>query len=257
MKPSHILMATAAILASGACNAKNSGSATSGNAAESTAIETVKPPANGDWSSAVVATSAGGFRMGNPDAKVKLIEYGSMTCPHCRSFSETGFQPLVQNYVKSGKVSYEFRNYVRDPFDIAASLIARCNGSKSFFPLTEGLYKDQPDWVAKIQAAPEAQLNGLQNLPPNKQFVEIAKVADLQQWGAMRGVPTAKSTQCLTDQAKIDQLVQMNSDATTTFPDMPGTPTFIINGKMVELGPVTEAQVWSALEAKIKAALGG
>ena len=257
MKPSHILMATAAILASGACNAKNGGSATSGNAAESTAIETVKPPANGDWSTVVVATTAGGFRMGNPDAKVKLIEYGSMTCPHCRSFSETGFQPLVQNYVKSGKVSYEFRNYVRDPFDIAASLVARCNGSKSFFPLTEGLYKDQPDWVAKIQAAPEAQLNGLQNLPPNKQFVEIAKVADLQQWGAMRGDPTAKSTQCLTDQSKIDQLVQMNSDATTTFPDMPGTPTFIINGKMVELGPVTEAQVWSALEAKIKAALGG
>jgi protein-disulfide isomerase len=159
--------------------------------------------------------------------------------------------------VKSGKVSYEFRNYVRDPFDIAASLIARCNGSKSFFPLTEALYKDQPDWIAKIQAAPEAQLNSLQSLPPEKQFVEIAKIADLQQWAAMRGVPTAKSTQCLTDQPKVDQLVQMNSDATTTFPDMPGTPTFIINGKMVELGPVTEAQVWSALEAKIKAALGG
>lgn len=257
MKPSTILLATAAILASGACNAKNGGNAATGNAAESTAVETVKPPANGDWSTVAVATSAGGFRMGNPDAKVKLIEYGSMTCPHCRSFSETGFQPLVQNYVKDGKVSYEFRNYVRDPFDIAASLIARCNGSKSFFPLTEALYKDQPDWIAKIQAAPEAELNGLQNLPPNQQFMEVAKLAGLQQWGAMRGVPTTKSTQCLTDQAKVDQLVQMNSDATTTFPDMPGTPTFIINGKMVELGPVTEAQVWSALETKIKEALGG
>jgi protein-disulfide isomerase len=257
MKPSHILLATAAILASGACNAKNGGNAATGDAAESKAVEAVKPPANGDWSTVTVASSAGGFLMGNPDAKVKLIEYGSMTCPHCRSFSETGFQPLVQNYVKSGKVSYEFRNYVRDPFDIAASLIARCNGSKSFFPLTEALYKDQPDWIAKIQAAPEAQLNSLQSLPPEKQFVEIAKIADLQQWAAMRGVPTAKSTQCLTDQPKVDQLVQMNSDATSSFPDMPGTPTFIINGKMVDLGPVTEAQVWSALESKIKAALGG
>lgn len=257
MKPSHLLLATAAILASGACNAKNGSSAAAGNAVESSAIETVKPPANGDWSTVVVETSAGGFRMGNPDAKVKLVEYGSMTCPHCRSFSETGYEPLVQNYVKNGKVSYEFRNYVRDPFDITASLIARCNGSKSFFPLTESLYKDQPDWVAKIQAAPEAQLNGLQNLPPEKQFVEVANIAGLQQWAAMRGVATAKSTQCLTDQAKVNQLVQMNSDATTAFPDMPGTPTFIINGKMVELGPVTEAQVWSALESKIKEALGG
>jgi protein-disulfide isomerase len=257
MKPSYVLLATAAILASGACNAKNGGDAATGNAAEATSVEAVKPPANGDWSTVVVATSAGGFRMGNPDAKVALVEYGSMTCPHCRSFSETGFQPLVQNYVKNGKVSYEFRNYVRDPFDIAASLIARCNGSKSFFALTEALYKDQPDWVGKIQAAPEQQLNGLQNLPPDKQFVAIAKIADLQQWAAIRGVPTAKSAQCLTDQPKIDQLVQMNSDATSSFPDMPGTPTFIINGKMVDLGPVTEAQVWSALESKIKEALGG
>ncbi|MGN6155612.1 MAG: thioredoxin domain-containing protein [Sphingomicrobium sp.] len=256
MKPSHVLLATAAILASGACNAKN-GDAASGNVAEATSVEAVKPPANGDWSTVVVATSAGGFRMGNPDAKVNLIEYGSMTCPHCRSFSETGYQPLVQNYVKNGKISYEFRNYVRDPFDIAASLIARCNGSKSFFPLTEALYKDQPDWVAKIQAAPESQLNALQNLPPDKQFIEISKIADLQSWAAMRGVPTAKSTQCLSDQGKVDQLVQMNSDATNQFPQFQGTPTFIINGKMVELGPVTEAQVWSALEAKIKAALGG
>jgi protein-disulfide isomerase len=180
-----------------------------------------------------------------------------MTCPHCASFSKAGFEPLTNNYVKSGKVSFEFRNYVRDPFDIAASLIARCNGSKSFFPLTEALYKDQMDWVGKIQAAPEAQINGLQNLPPDKQFVEIAKIADLQQWAAMRGVPTAKSTTCLTDQGAVDQLVQMNSDATNQFPQFQGTPTFIINGKMVELGPVTEAQVWSALEAKIKEALGG
>lgn len=257
MKPSTILLATVAILASGACNAKNGGDAAAGNAAESTAIETVKPPADGDWSTVTVATSAGGFRMGNPDAKVKLIEFGSMTCPHCASFSKAGFEPLTNNYVKSGKVSFEFRNYVRDPFDITASLIARCNGSKSFFPLTEALYRDQEEWIAKIQAAPEQQLNGLQNLPPNQQFIEVAKLADLQQWAAMRGVPTAKSTQCLSDQSKVDQLVQMNSDATSSFPDMPGTPTFIINGKMVDLGPVTEAQVWSALESKIKAALGG
>jgi len=257
MKPSIILLATAAILASGACNAKNGGNAATGNAVESTAVEAVKPPANGDWSTVTVATSAGGFRMGNPDAKVKLIEYGSMTCPHCASFSKAGFEPLADNYVKSGKVSFEFRNYVRDPFDIAASLIARCNGSKSFFPLTEALYKDQQDWVGKIQAAPEAQINGLQNLPPDKQFVEIAKIADLQQWAAMRGVPAAKSGKCLTDQGAVDQLVQMNSDATTQFPKFQGTPTFIINGSMVELGPVTEAQVWSALETKIKEALGG
>ena len=67
------------------------------------------------WSA---ATPAGGFVMGNPNAKVKLIEYGSLTCPHCREFDEKGVQPLIANYVKTGQVSWEFRNYVRDAFDL-------------------------------------------------------------------------------------------------------------------------------------------
>ena len=256
MKRSYFLLAAAAILASSGCNAKN-GSDSAANAAESTPTVAVNPPANGDWTTVVSPTTAGGFMMGNPNAEVKLVEFGSMTCPHCAAFDEHAFEPLTQNYVKAGKVAYEFRNYVRDPFDITAALIARCNDPRSFFPLTDALYKDQKKWIANVQAAPQAQLEALQNLGPDKQFLEIAKVADLQKWAAMRGVPTAKSTTCLTDQASIDKLVQMNSDTTSQYPDFQGTPTFVINGKMVDLGPVTEAQVWPALESKLKAALGG
>ncbi len=252
MKPSTIL-AFAAALASSGCNTQKGNDAA---APESSSTEAVKAPANGDWTEAVVRTDAGGFRMGNPDAKVKLVEFGSMTCPHCASFEESGYAPLTNNYVKSGKVSYEFRNYVRDPFDIAASLIARCNGANSFFPLTKALYDDQRQWVGNLQQAPQAKLEEIQNLGPDKQFLEIAKAADLQKWAAMRGVPSAKSTQCLTDQNAVNKLVQMNSDTTSAYPDFQGTPTFVINGKMVDLGRVTEAQVWSALESKIKAALG-
>ena len=249
MKPSHLLLATAAILASGACNAEKGGDSSA--ASSSTPVEAVQPPANGDWSEVVTETSAGGYLMGNPDAKVKLVEYGSLTCPHCREFDEKGVPKLVEQYVKPGKVSYEFRNYVRDPFDIAVSLVARCNGSKSFFPLTNALYKDQPDWIAKLQGVPQAQIEQMTNMGPEQQFLEIAKAAGIQQWAAMRGVPTAKSTQCLTNQEEVNQLVQMNSDATTTFPDMPGTPTFVINGKLVE-----QAAAWETLEPKIKEALG-
>src|SRR5436190_957131 len=82
-------------------------------------------------------------------------------------------------------------------FNLAASLIARCNGAKGFFPIERALYKDQLAWVGKIQAAPQSQLEALQNLPPNRQFLETAKIAGLQDWGAMRGVPVARSTQCL------------------------------------------------------------
>ena len=70
-----------------------------------------RKPAPRDWSRTVAATPEGGFRMGNPNAKVKLVEYGSLACPHCRHFEETGYKPLVQQYVRTGRVSYEFRNF--------------------------------------------------------------------------------------------------------------------------------------------------
>ncbi len=248
MKRSNLLIAAAAILASAACNAEKGSDTAAGS---STPIEAVKPPADGDWSTVVSQTSAGGFVMGNPNAKVKLIEFGSMTCPHCARFEETGVPSLVEKYVKSGQVSFEFRNYVRDPFDIAVSLIARCNGSKSFFPLTTALYKAQHEWLGSFQNVPEDQLQAITSMGPDKQFLEIAKVAGLQQWAAMRGVPTAKSSQCLTDQEAVNQLVQMNSDTTTGFPEMQGTPSFVINGKMLE-----NASTWELLEPKIREALG-
>ena len=248
MKPNLILLATAAILASGACNAEKAGQS---SAANSTTAEAVQAPADGDWSQVVTQTDSGGFRMGNPNAQVKLVEFGSMTCPHCATFDEEGVQPLVDRYVKSGQVSFEFRNYVRDPFDIAASLIARCNGAKSFFPLTRAMFEGQQDWITKLQGAPQAQLEAVQNLGPQQQFLEIAKLADLQQWAAMRGVPTAKSTTCLTDQNSVNQLVQMNSDATSEFPQLPGTPAFAINGELLE-----NTTNWATLEPKIREALG-
>ena len=255
MKASQFILAAAAVLATTACNAKDGNNAVAASDDGGSEVA-VKAPANGDWTTVVVPTNAGGFRMGNPNAKAKLVEYGSMTCPHCRRFDELGVESLVNNYVKTGKVSYEFRNYVRDPFDIAASLIARCNGAESFFPLTRALYKDQQAWVQKIQQAPQPQVEALQNMGPDKQFLEIAKLADLQKWAAMRGVPTAKSTQCLTNQEEVNKLVQMDSDATSNYPNFPGTPTFVLNGKMVELGPVTEEQLWPALETRLKQASG-
>jgi protein-disulfide isomerase len=200
----------------------------------------------------VNATPAGGFMMGNPNAKVKLVEYGSLTCPHCKAFDDEGVPTLIGKYVKSGQVGWEFRNYVRDPFDLTASLIARCNGAKSFFPLMRALYDNQMGWVGRIQATPQAQLESLQNLPPTKEFVQAAKFAGLQDFAAARGVPVAKSNQCLGNENSINQLVQMTSDATNQFPNFPGTPTFVINGKMVE-----NTATWALLEPQLKKALGG
>ncbi|HET9813802.1 MAG TPA: thioredoxin domain-containing protein [Sphingomicrobium sp.] len=247
MKPSYFLAGAVAVIAIAGCNSRQGDAAT--NAPVN--VEPVAPPKGGDWSEVVSATPAGGFLMGNPDAKVQLVEYGSLTCPHCREFDEKGVPDLIANYVKTGQVSYEFRNYVRDAFDLTASLIVRCNGANSFFPLTRAMYEDQPNWVAKIQQAPQAQLEQLQNLPPSQEFLAMAKVAGFQDWAAARGVPAAKSSQCLSDENAVNQLVQMNSDATEQFPDFAGTPTFVINGKMVE-----KTATWELLEPQLRTALG-
>lgn len=252
MKSIHLLIAGAAALAIGACNGEKQpqgGAGGSGNA--SGPVEPVQRPADGDWTKAVTPTAEGGFLMGNPDAAVKVVEFSSMTCPHCRSFDENGMEPLTQKYVKDGRVSFEMRNYVRDPYDIAASLIARCNGAKSFYPLTRALFKDQPKWIEKLQAVSPDQLASLETMGPDKQFLTIAQWAGFQQWAAMRGVSTAKSTQCLTDQNEINRLVEMNATATEQY-TIPGTPSFLINGALVD-----KAADWKSLEPKIQEALGG
>jgi protein-disulfide isomerase len=247
-KPALFLACGMAVLALAGCNKKQA--ETTDNAPVK--LEQIKPPPGGTWTDVVNATPAGGFVMGNPNAKVKLIEYGSLTCPHCKAFDDEGVPTLMDQYVKSGQVSWEFRNYVRDGLDVAASLIVRCNGAKGFFPLMRALYNDQMNWEKKYQGTSDDQLKAIQNLPQNQQFVAMAKIAGFQDWAAARGVPVAKSTQCLTDPNMLNQLVQMASDATTQFPSFQGTPTFIINGTMVE-----NTATWDKLEPALKKAVGG
>ena len=176
---------------------------------------------------------------------MKLVEYGSMTCPHCAAFSAEAMRArCCATYVKSGRVSWEFRNYVRDAFDLAASLVARCNGTKTFFPVTRAIFADQENWENRIQAMPQDQFKAMQDLPPNQQFVAIAKAfyhTQLDWEGKLQktpqpqsskalqnlpenqielevvhrgfhpgGVSNAKATQCLTDTKRIDQIVNQS-----------------------------------------------
>jgi protein-disulfide isomerase len=250
MKIPALLLVSAAVLATAACNSDktSNGTAPVSNAVTATPVA---PPANGDWSEVVSASPEGGFIMGNPNAKVKLVEFGSMTCPHCREFDEQGAPALIENYVKKGLVSWEFRNFVRDPYDVTASLIARCGGPSSFFGLTRSLYADQIGWIEKIQAADPARMQAIQAMSPQQQFAEVAEIAGFPAFAAMRGLPRAKSAACLADPAAASQLVQMNSDAVAAY-QIPGTPSFLINGELAQ-----QTARWQDLEPKIKAALGG
>ena len=251
MKARNILVCAMAVLAVAGCKKNTSESGGNAVANDTVKITEANPPPGGTWADVVNATSAGGFMMGNPNAKVKLVEIGSLSCPHCKAFEEEGAPALIDKYVKPGNVSWEFRPYViHGAIDMAANIVARCNGTKTFFPLTEAMYKDQDVLMAKVQAAPQDKVAEIQNLPTNQVFVAMANLLGLQDWAAARGVPQAKSNQCLSDQKMIDQEVQLTSDVTNQYPDFSGTPAFIINGKLIK-----DAASWQALEPQLKDAV--
>lgn len=213
-------------------------------------IEAVEAPDGGDWSDMYSVTEAGGYLQGNPDAPVKLVEYGSYTCPACANFDQTGVEPLVENYVKSGRVSYEYRNYVRDPLDITAAVLARCGPVESFFPMTHALFAQQRVWAAQGQQALAAQGQQLQALPAGERSKAIAEASGLLAFATQRGLPSAKAEACLADESNAAKLVEIANVANQDY-DIPGTPTFLLNGTRVD-----GASQWDGLEPILKAAVG-
>jgi protein-disulfide isomerase len=206
-----------------------------------------RPTIAKDWTRAVVATPAGGFRMGNPAAKVKLIEYGSLTCPHCAHFAAEGTNG-IRALVKSGRVSFEFRNFLLNGPDIAATLLARCGGARTFFPTVDAMYASQPQWVGAIAGIDEQQKAEIEGLPLKQRIVRLAKAGGLPQLVAKTGVPAARAQQCLTDETAMAALEKLNADGRKL--GVAGTPTFFINGEKVK------AITWADLEPDIRSALG-
>jgi protein-disulfide isomerase len=184
--------------------------------------------------------------MGNPNARVALIEYGSLACPHCRHFEETGFKPLVDRYVRTGQVSYEFRNLLINGPDISVSLLTRCSGPANFFPMSEAVYASQPQWQEKVQAISAAQKDELDKMTDQQRIVRYAEITQVPQLAARFGVTPQRARQCLADAKALQRLLDIVQGASKI--GITHTPTFLINGK------VTEAATWEQLEPLIRQA---
>jgi protein-disulfide isomerase len=194
-----------------------------------------------DWTHTFSTSPDGGFVMGNPKARVAIVEYGSLTCPHCRHFAETAYKPLISQYVRTGKASYEFRSYILNGIDVAATLVARCGGPSHFFPVAEQLYATQPTWIGKITDAETEKLNAL---PQDQMMLGVAKVTGLIPIAAAHGISAAKAEECLKSQPEADALARMAQAAADA--GITGTPTFLVNGKQVA------AYDWATLEPFLK-----
>jgi protein-disulfide isomerase len=204
--------------------------------------------ARADWSRTVVATPEGGFRMGNPAAKVRLVEYGSLTCGHCANFAKAGMESLVGTYVRSGKVSYEYRSYILNGLDVAATLVARCGGPARFFPVADKLYATQGQWMGRITDLTEAQKAQLNALPENQRLARVAEFAGIPQLAAQHGIAASQSRRCLSDQAALDRLAKISEAAEAQ--GVQGTPTFLLNDGNIG------SHTWATLEPILREAAG-
>ena len=248
MRPIIALGLAAATLAIAGCD--GGGNATQATGSSGGELAQIPAP-NGDWTQVVEETAEGGYRMGNPDAPVKFVEYASITCPHCGEFSETAAAPLTNTYVRSGQVSWEYRPFMLQfPTDPGLFMLLRCQGAAPFFHLTEQLYAAQREWTQRAsEGMPPTQAQQLEALSPTARAAAWVRAGGLDQFFRQRGMPESRINACLADQAGLERLAEITRRGIEQ-DQVQGTPTFFINGQRQDVN------AWSELEPLLRAAMG-
>lgn len=199
-----------------------------------------------DWRTTATVSPTGSVLVGNPAAKVKLVEYLSFTCSHCAEFAHEAHVPLHDTLVRQGRVQVETRAAVRDGFDLAAWSVARCAPVSRFSALSGEIFAQQATWTERGNTYVQANGEKLKSLPLPRQMRSFADGAGLTAIGARHGLTSAAFDTCLANPALGKQLDAMTRAA---FAKIPGTPGFEINGKLVE-----DVAGWSGLQTALAAA---
>ena len=153
--------------------------------------------------------------IGKADAPVTIIEYASMTCPHCATFHKTTYPALKEKYIDTGKVRFIFREFPLDELAVAASMLARCVEGERSMALIDVLFASQDKWAVR------------QPLP------------QLQQIGKQAGLTQKSFEECLANQKLYNDILAMRERGSKEF-KVESTPTLFVNGKMVKGGVSVE-----------------
>jgi protein-disulfide isomerase len=153
----------------------------------------------------------GDRQLGPDNAPVTIIEYASLTCPHCAQFGTTTFPELKKRYIDTGKVRYIFREFALNPLDAAAVMLSRCLDRDKYFDFVDVLFRKQNEWVVQ---------------QPIEPLLAIAKQA---------GFSKESFEACLKNQKLLDGVEAQRNRAAEKF-GVNSTPTFFINGKIARGG---------------------
>lgn len=167
----------------------------------------------------------GDMSLGDPKAPVHVVEYLSLTCPHCAHFHADVFPAFKAKYIDTGRVHFTIRELLTAPPQVAAAgfMLARCDGGKSYFKIVDEVFRSQVRW----------QSGSIKPI-----FVEIAK---------NNGLTEAQFEACITD-PKAQEALQARLEYATGTDKVTGTPTFFVNG--VQL-PNQETPTLADLDAAI------
>jgi protein-disulfide isomerase len=174
----------------------------------------------------LVPPPLGDRSLGKDDAPVTVIEYASMTCPHCAHFHESTYPELKKRYIDTGKVRFIFREFPLDSLAAGAAMLARCADKPKFFPLIETLFQQQSKWAVE---------------KPLPQLLAIAKQA---------GFSEQSFETCLSDQKMLEAIQTEQRRAADKF-GVNSTPTLFVNGK-IQKGGVSIDELAKIIDPLIK-----
>jgi protein-disulfide isomerase len=156
----------------------------------------------------------GEMALGDEKAPVTIIEYASMTCPHCAAFHAQTFPELKKRFIDTGKVRFIFREFPLDQLALAANLLARCAGPDKYFLMIETLFQRQTEWAVQ---------------KPLPALLAIAR---------QTGMNEQQFNECLQNKTLIDGLEDVRQRAMKL--GVQSTPSFFINGKLARVFTIDE-----------------
>ena len=192
----------------------------------------------------IVATAQGSHVLGKPGAPLKIVEYVSYTCPHCAAFDKEGTDSLVATVVRPGKGSIEYRPFLRNVVDVAASLLVGCGSPGKFLGNHSAVLRGQEKWFVPPS---EAVQQRWQTGDFAARMRAVAGDMNLYPIFEARGYGRAELDRCLANEQLAKALAAENAQAINDL-KLQGTPSFLINGQL------QDAHDWASLQPALSAA---
>lgn len=194
------------------------------------------------WTAIAAPVATGSYLIGNPKARVRLVEILSYTCPHCAHFaaeSDAGIKAMV----RSGTLAVEVRNQLHDKTDLAAATLARCAGPKAFPAVHAAFLARQQEWITRAVEWDGANAARIATYPQTAQLRALADGAGLTAIAREAGVSPAAIDACFANEDAVNAALKVSQSTEIAA----GTPAFIVNGKLIQT--VTWAQLQPVLRA--------